>query len=153
MSQVNGQSYSPQSAQEGVTAEAKKEGFRISAMTLPFSAAATYFAAIRKSGPLHKFTNVSSRTALVIMPPFFAFALASEMSIVHQKVSEEASDEHTRFKPANSLNPPHSASLRFASLRFTEGQHGLHHEIPGAQNHSRTVRSEPHPHHYWQQVH
>ena len=117
MSQVNGQSYSPQSAQEGVTAEAKKEGFRISAMTLPFSAAATYFAAIRKSGPLHKFTNVSSRTALVIMPPFFAFALASEMSIVHQKVSEEASDEHTRFKPANSLNPPHSASLRYASQK------------------------------------
>ena len=81
----SGASLSPASLSSSVISEGVIEGSRYGAMVFPFSFGATYFTAIRKSGFLHKQTNVSSRTALVIMPPFFAWCLVSELAINGRK--------------------------------------------------------------------
>ena len=38
---------------------------------------------MKNSSSFRKFTNFQSRTALVIMPPLFAFALSSEMALTN----------------------------------------------------------------------
>eukprot|EP00551_Chaetoceros_affinis_P000072 CAMPEP_0203655734 /NCGR_PEP_ID=MMETSP0088-20131115/39281_1 /ASSEMBLY_ACC=CAM_ASM_001087 /TAXON_ID=426623 /ORGANISM="Chaetoceros affinis, Strain CCMP159" /LENGTH=128 /DNA_ID=CAMNT_0050516459 /DNA_START=76 /DNA_END=459 /DNA_ORIENTATION=- len=64
-------------------------------LTLIPSTAAVY-TAMQNSPTFVRSTNWQSRTALVIMPPFFMYALSSEMKLNH-KMREMASEaEHSR---------------------------------------------------------
>ena len=77
------------------TSAATLDGLMSGLLTLIPSSAAVY-AAMRSSTTFVRSTNWQSRTALVIMPPFFMYALSSEMKLNH-KMREMASEaDHSR---------------------------------------------------------
>lgn len=86
-------SLTPQHRSGEVVDEVMKEGLVNGCMTFVPCMGALYLA--MKNPNFRKFTNWQSRTALVLMPSLFVFALTAEQKMVHrmEEVAEET--EHT----------------------------------------------------------
>jgi len=87
-----GQSLTPQSRANEVANSSANEGYLAGLLTLIPSSGTVWFL-LKKYPNFAAKTNNSSRTALVIMPPFFAFALTSELKL-NQKMEEMATEAH-----------------------------------------------------------
>ncbi|KAL3773028.1 hypothetical protein ACHAW5_000993 [Stephanodiscus triporus] len=83
-----------QNADETVWA-ATKEGMASGGLVMIPSALAVY-SAMKFSPRFVKSTNWQSRTAMVIMPPFFAFVAAAEHNLVHSMQSMASTAEHSK---------------------------------------------------------
>lgn len=88
-------SYTPREKADATVWEAMKEGFASGGLVAIPSTLAVY-AAMTFSPKFVKSTNWQSRTALVIMPPLFAFAAASENKLVHRMHEMAAEKSHSR---------------------------------------------------------
>ncbi|KAL9190633.1 hypothetical protein ACHAXT_000339 [Thalassiosira profunda] len=75
--------------------DAMKEGFASGGLMMVPSSLAVY-AAMNFSPKFVKSTNWQSRTAMVIMPPLFAFAAAAENKLVHSLHEKASHAEHSR---------------------------------------------------------
>ena len=78
-----------------------------------------------KNAAFRKSTNWQSRTALVIMPPLFVFALASEHTLSHKMKEMASESDHSKrvneFAMKNEENNPSGHSLqRTVSSGVTE---------------------------------
>jgi hypothetical protein len=87
-------SYTPQEHADATVWEAMKHGFASGGLVAIPSTLAVY-AAMQFSPMFVKSTNWQSRTALVIMPPLFAFAAAAENKLVHRMHEMAAEKEHS----------------------------------------------------------
>eukprot|EP00986_Skeletonema_menzelii_P008226 scaffold3419_cov112-Skeletonema_menzelii.AAC.3 len=88
-------SYTPQGEADATVWDAMKEGFASGGLVAIPSTLAVY-AAMTFSPKFVKSTNWQSRTALVIMPPLFAFAAAAENKLVHRMHEMAAERSHSR---------------------------------------------------------
>jgi hypothetical protein len=88
-------SYTPREHADATVWEAMKEGFASGGLVAIPSTLAVY-AAMTFSPKFVKSTNWQSRTALVIMPPLFAFAAAAENKLVHRMHEMAAEKSHSR---------------------------------------------------------
>jgi len=80
-------SLNPMSSSDGVISEAMLSGAKAALITLIPTAGLTYY--LHKTSIMfRKSTSVSSRTALLVMPPLFMFALRSELEIINLKRKE-----------------------------------------------------------------
>jgi len=79
---------------DDVTWAAAKEGLISGFMTIVPTSAAIW--AAMKNPKFVKFTNYQSRTALVIMPPLFVYALTSELKLRQSMVEVAHETQHTR---------------------------------------------------------
>ncbi|KAL7445263.1 hypothetical protein ACHAXH_008240 [Discostella pseudostelligera] len=87
-------SLTPQNKSDETVWMAMKEGFASGGLVMIPSALAVY-AAMNFSPRFVKATNWSSRTALVIMPPLFAFAAAAESKLVHRMHEMASHADHS----------------------------------------------------------
>ncbi len=88
-------SYTPREKADATVWEAMKEGFASGGIVAIPSTLAVY-AAMTFSPKFVKSTNWQSRTAMVIMPPLFAFAAAAENKLVHRMHEMAAESSHSR---------------------------------------------------------
>ena len=88
-------SLTPQERNAETAESAFRDGMLSFVLTLIPSSAAVY-AAMKSSPMFVKSTNVQSRTALVIMPPLFAFAFSSETMLNHRMNQMANQTEHSR---------------------------------------------------------
>jgi hypothetical protein len=87
-------SYTPPERADATVWEATKEGLASGGLAAVPSVLAVY-AAMQFSPKFVKATNWQSRTAMVIMPPLFAFATAAESKLVHRMHEMTAEKEHS----------------------------------------------------------
>ena len=87
-------SYTPQEHADATVWEAMKEGF-VSGGLMAVPSTLAVYAAMQVSPKFVKSTNWQSRTALVIMPPLFAFAAAAESKLVHRMHEMAMEKEHS----------------------------------------------------------
>jgi len=80
-------SLNPMSSSDGVVAAGMLSGVKAAAITAIPTAGISYYLH-KTSAFFRKSTSVSSRTALLVMPPLFVFALRSELEIISLKRKE-----------------------------------------------------------------
>jgi len=85
-------SLTPEDKREEVTAAAFNDGMINGAMTFIPSFAGLWLAL--KNPTFRKVTNAQSRTAIVIMPPLFIFAVTSEQKLTHRMHEVASENEH-----------------------------------------------------------
>lgn len=88
-------SLTPQEYKDETVWMAMKEGFVSGGLTMIPSSLAVY-AAMNFSPKFVRATNWQSRTAMVIMPPLFAFAVAAEGKLVHRMHEMANEAEHSK---------------------------------------------------------
>lgn len=86
-------SLTPKHRSDEVTNAAMKEGLVNGGIVFAPCLAAMW--AALKNPKFRKLTNVQSRTALVIMPPLFAFAFTAENKLIHRMEEVASETEHT----------------------------------------------------------
>ena len=114
-------SLTPHSRNAEATAAAMEEGFLSSAMLMVPSAGLVYF--LTNNVPtFRKRTNMQSRTALVVMPALFMFALTAESRLAskmneiaketeHSHASVRWAEQQVQNRPANSSEVDTEAQL------------------------------------------
>lgn len=106
-------SLTPQHRSGEATSAAVVDGLVSAFATLIPSTAAVY-AAMKNSPKFVRSTNWQSRTALAIMPPFFMYALSSEMKLNH-KMREMASEADHSMKLNEWAEGQNNANGTFSS--------------------------------------
>jgi len=117
----SGQSLTPLSRRQEIADASVNEGYLAALATFVPSTASVLFA-LKKFPNFAAKTNMQSRTALVIMPPFFVFALTSEMK-VGQKMEQMATEAHH----AKEVEEWHQKERKPQMFRYLGGGGGSDH--------------------------
>ena len=113
-------SLNPASSSGSVITAAITEGVK-SAFIAGLPSSGLVYYAYKSSAMFRKSTGPSSRTALVIMPPLFAFALTSELEIIRLK-RKEARDLQLAEERRLSPNSGVAADAESGQILMTEGK-------------------------------
>uniref|UniRef100_A0A7S2KTM8 HIG1 domain-containing protein n=1 Tax=Leptocylindrus danicus TaxID=163516 RepID=A0A7S2KTM8_9STRA len=134
---VFGRSLTPQDRADDAMKKATIDGL-ISAVCMGMASGVSVWYGLNNSTSFRKMTNFQSRTAMVIMPPLFAFALSSESNLLRYQrdMAEDATSnasalsEMNRVETEAQLSDLYKQHLRNkrSGIRIVEGDSlGPHH--------------------------
>lgn len=128
-------SLTPQHRKAEVVDTVMKEGWMNGLLTLIPSSAGVYLGL--RNPTFRKYTNTQSRTAMVIMPALFMFALTAENKLLHRMHEVAEEEEHT----LKTVDWAERQMAMNAGEKLLE-HHDLYRQAILAQGHIRLVDSE-----------
>mmetsp|Transcript_14408 Transcript_14408/g.22228 ORF Transcript_14408/g.22228 Transcript_14408/m.22228 type:complete len:268 (-) Transcript_14408:532-1335(-) len=116
---VFGRSLTPQDRADDATKKATMDGL-ISAVCMGMASGVSVWYGLNNSASFRKMTNFQSRTAMIIMPPLFAFAMSSESNLL--RYQRDMAEDATRIKDVTTKTYSNASALSEVNRVETEAQ-------------------------------